>query len=96
MCGGIQGVIGAERNIPRSKIDAICDDHSDGIPPDDLQIIDFTRQLLRKNRIDEPLAQAVMKRLGSRSVCAVDDLHRLLCDAGDDGERRRTTAKSEA
>lgn len=62
---GIQGVIGAERNIPRSTIDAIRDDHSDGIPPDDLQIIDFTRQLLRKNRIDEPLAQAVMKRLGA-------------------------------
>jgi len=62
---GIQGVIGAERNIPRSTIDAIRDDHSDRIPPDDLQIIDFTRQLLRKNRIDEPLAQAVMKWPGA-------------------------------
>jgi 4-carboxymuconolactone decarboxylase len=61
---GIQGVIGAERSIPRSTIDAIRDDDSYGIPPDDLQIIDFTRQLLR-NRIDEPLAQAVMKRLGA-------------------------------
>jgi 4-carboxymuconolactone decarboxylase len=61
---GIQGVIGAERNIPRSTIDAIRDEQSDGVPPDDLQIIDFTRQLLRKNRIDEPLAQAVMQRLG--------------------------------
>ena len=28
---GIQGVIGAERNIARSTIDAIRDDHSDGI-----------------------------------------------------------------
>ena len=62
---GIQGVIGAERNIPRSTIEAIRDDHSDGVPPDDLQIVDFTRQLLRKNRIDEPLAQAVLARLGS-------------------------------
>lgn len=62
---GVQGVIGAERNIPRSTIDAIRDDRSDGIPVDDLQIIDFTRQLLRKNRIDEPLAQAVMVRLGA-------------------------------
>ena len=61
---GIQGVIGAERNIPRSTIEAIRDDRSDGIPPDDLQIIEFTQQLLRKNRIDEPLAQAVLKRLG--------------------------------
>jgi 4-carboxymuconolactone decarboxylase len=61
---GVQGVIAAERNIPRSTVDAIRDDRSDGIPPQDLQIIDFTRQLLRKNRIDEPLAQAVLARLG--------------------------------
>ena len=62
---GIQGVIGAERNVPRSTIDAIRDDRSDGIPPKDLQIIDFTRQLLRKNRVGEPLARAVMARLGA-------------------------------
>src|SRR5580704_6991302 len=60
---GIQGVIGAERNVPRSTIDAIRDDRSDGIPPEDLQIIDFTRQLLRGNRVDEPLARSVMARL---------------------------------
>ncbi len=62
---GIQGVIGAERNIPRSTIDAIRDGHSDGIPPDDLQIVDFTRQLLRNNRVDAQLVQAVMARLGA-------------------------------
>ncbi len=62
---GIQGVIGAERDIPRSTIDAIRDDGSEGIPPEDLQIIDFTRQLLRRNRVEEPLAQAVMARLGT-------------------------------
>ena len=62
---GIQGVIGAERNIPRSTIDAIRDNRSDGVPSEDLQIIDFARQLLRKNRIDEPLALAVMARLGA-------------------------------
>ena len=62
---GIQGVIGSERGIPRSTIEAIRDEHSEGVPADDLQIIDFTRQLLRKNRIDEPLAQAVMARLGA-------------------------------
>ena len=62
---GIQGVIGAERGIARSTIDAIRDDRSDGIPADDLQIIDFTRQLLRNNRVDEPLAQMVMSRLGA-------------------------------
>lgn len=62
---GIQGVIGAERDIPRSTIDAIRDDRSDGIPEEDLQIIDFTRQLLRRNRVEEALAQAVMARLGA-------------------------------
>ena len=62
---GIQGVIGAERDVPRSTIDAIRDNRSDGVPPEDLQIIDFTRQLLRRNRVDEPLAAAVMARLGA-------------------------------
>lgn len=62
---GVQGVIGAERSISRSTIDAIRDDHSDGVPAEDLQIIDFARQLLRNNRIDEPLAAAVMARLGA-------------------------------
>ena len=62
---GIQGVIGAERDIPRSTIDAIRDEHSDGVPPEDLQIIDFTRQLLRNNRVDDALAAAVMTRLGA-------------------------------
>jgi 4-carboxymuconolactone decarboxylase len=62
---GIQGVIGAERKVPRSTIDAIRDDRVDEIPPEDLQIIDFARQLVRANRVDEPLAQAVMERLGA-------------------------------
>jgi 4-carboxymuconolactone decarboxylase len=62
---GIQGVIGAERNIPRATIDAIRDGHSDGIAPEDLEIIDFTRQLLRTNRVEDALAQAVMARLGT-------------------------------
>ena len=61
---GIQGVIGAERDIPQATIDAIRDNISDGIPSEDVQIIDFTRQLLRNNRVDEALAQAVLKRLG--------------------------------
>ena len=47
---GIQGVIAEERGVPRATVDAIRDEHSDGIAPEDLQIIDFTRQLLRNNR----------------------------------------------
>jgi 4-carboxymuconolactone decarboxylase len=62
---GIQGGIGAERGVPRATVDAIRDDHSDGVSPEDLQIIDFTRQLLRKNRVDEALAAALLARLGA-------------------------------
>ena len=62
---GIQGVIGTERGVPRSTIDAIREGRSDGIPPDDLQIIEFTRELLSKNRVSSALADAVMERLGA-------------------------------
>jgi 4-carboxymuconolactone decarboxylase len=62
---GIQGVIGAGRGVPRSTIDAIREGRSDGIPPDDLQIIEFTRELLSKNRVSSALADAVMERLGA-------------------------------
>ena len=62
---GIQGVIGAERGIARATIEAIRDEHSEGIPEDDLQIVEFTRQLLRANRVEESLAQAVLARLGA-------------------------------
>ena len=83
---GIQGVIGAERDVPRSTIDAIREERSDGIPPKDLQIIDFTRQLLRANRVDDSAGESGHAAARSRSVCAIDDLHRLLRDARDDGE----------
>lgn len=62
---GIQGVIGAERGVPRSTIDAIREGRSNGIPPEDLQIIEFTRELVSKNRVSSALADAVMKRLGA-------------------------------
>jgi hypothetical protein len=62
---GIQGVIGAERGVPRSTIDAIREGRSDGIPAEDLQIIEFTRELLSKNRVSSALADAVMERLGA-------------------------------
>lgn len=62
---GIQGVIGFERDVPRATIDAIRDERSDGVPPEDLQIIEFTRQLLRNNRIEDELASAVLARLGA-------------------------------
>jgi 4-carboxymuconolactone decarboxylase len=56
---------GARRlGVPESTITAIRENHSRGVPPDDAQIIDFTRQLLRKHRIDDTTANAMRSRIG--------------------------------
>src|SRR6201993_1626394 len=46
------------QGVPESTITAIRENRSDGIPAEDLQIIEFTRQLLRKHRVDEALFKA--------------------------------------
>ena len=57
---------GARRQgVPESTITAIRENHSRGIPPEDAQIVEFTRQLLRKHRVDEPLFTAVQSRFGN-------------------------------
>ena len=57
---------GARRqNVPESTITAIKENRSDGIPADDLQIVDFTRQLLRKHRLDDATAKAMLARFGN-------------------------------
>ena len=57
---------GARRlGVPESTITAIRENRTDGIPPDDVQIVDFTRQLLRKHRSDDATAKAMLARLGN-------------------------------
>ena len=57
---------GARRQgVPEATITAIRDNHSRGVPPEDAQIIDFTRQLLRKHRVDEALFKAMQSRFGN-------------------------------
>src|SRR5580700_3359180 len=58
---------GARRQgVSESTITAIRENHSRGIPPADADIVDFTRQLLRKHRIDEASASALRKRFGDQ------------------------------
>jgi 4-carboxymuconolactone decarboxylase len=58
---------GARRQgVPESTITAIRENHSRGIPPQDAEIVDFTRQLLRKHRVDEASASSVRKRFGDQ------------------------------
>jgi|SRR5262245_29370942 len=54
--------------VPDSAIAAIREGRSDGLPPADAQIVDFTRQLLRKHRVDAAAMQAVRERLGDSGL----------------------------
>jgi len=57
---------GARRlGVPESTITAIRENHSRGVPAEDAQIIDFTRQLMRKHRVDETTMKALIGRFGN-------------------------------
>ena len=57
---------GARRlGVPEETITAIRDNHSRGVPPEDAQIIEFTRALLRRHRIDEASFKAMQTRFGN-------------------------------
>src|SRR3954467_1862831 len=44
---------GARRlGVPEETITAIRENHSRGLPPEDAEIVEFTRQLLRKHRVE--------------------------------------------
>jgi 4-carboxymuconolactone decarboxylase len=57
---------GARRlGVPDTTIAAIRQNRSDGIPPNDGQIVEFTRQILRKHRADDATAKAMLARFGN-------------------------------
>ena len=57
---------GARRlNVPEETIAAIRDNHSRGVPPEDAQIVEFTRALLRRHRFDDAAYQAMQRRFGN-------------------------------
>ena len=51
-------------NVPESTITAIRENHSRGIPPEDAQIVEFTRTLMRRHRVDDATANALRQRFG--------------------------------
>jgi len=51
--------------VPESTITAIRENHSRGIPAEDAQIVEFTRQLMRKHRVDEATVKALIGRFGN-------------------------------
>jgi 4-carboxymuconolactone decarboxylase len=57
---------GARRqSVPDSTITAIRENHSRGVPSEDAQIIEFTRVLLRKHRVDNATFKAMQSRFGN-------------------------------
>ena len=57
---------GARRlGVPETTITAIRENHSRGVPPEDAQIIEFTRALLRRHRVDEASFKAMQTRFGN-------------------------------
>lgn len=61
---GAQTAIARKRNVAETTIAAIRDNRSDGIPADDLMVVEFTRTLLRRHRLTDEAATAMRQRLG--------------------------------
>lgn len=61
---GAQTASARKQGVPESTIAAIRDKHSRGIPAEDAQIVDFTRTLLHKHRIDDTTLAAMRARFG--------------------------------
>jgi 4-carboxymuconolactone decarboxylase len=56
---------GARRlGVPETTITAIRENHSRGLSPEDAQIVDFTRTLMRKHRVDDATVKALRARFG--------------------------------
>ena len=57
---------GARRlGVPETTITAIRENHSRGIPDEDAQIVEFTRALLRRHRVDDAAFAAMQRRFGN-------------------------------
>ena len=57
---------GARRlGVSEATIAAIRDNHSNGLDPADAEIVEFTRQLLRRHRVEDGLFRAVQARFGN-------------------------------
>ena len=51
--------------VPESTIAAIREKHTRGVPAEDAQIVDFTRELMRRHRVDDAAAKALLARFGN-------------------------------
>ena len=65
---GAQTGSARRQGVPESTIAAIRDKHSRGLPPEDAQIVDVTRDLINKHRVSEETMKALQKRFGNEQL----------------------------
>jgi 4-carboxymuconolactone decarboxylase len=61
---GAQSASARRQGVPESTIAAIRDRHTTGVPAEDAQVIEFTRRLLQRHRVDDAAVQALRARFG--------------------------------
>jgi len=57
-----------KQGVPEATITAIREKHSRGLPPEDAQIVDFTRELIRKHRVDAASVEALRRRFDDEQL----------------------------
>ncbi len=65
---GAQTGSARRQNVAESTITAIREKKSDGVPAEDLQIVEFTRELIRKHRVSDASAKALHARFGDEGM----------------------------
>jgi len=65
---GAQTGAARRQGVPEATITAIREKHTRGIPAEDAQIIEFTRELIRKHRVSDESAKALQARFGDEGM----------------------------
>ncbi len=60
--------------VPESTITAIREKHSRDIPEEDAQIVEFTRTLMRRHRVDDATVKALQARFGNEGFIELTGL----------------------
>jgi 4-carboxymuconolactone decarboxylase len=61
---GVQTKAARLLGVSEATITAIREKHSRGLPPGDAQVLEFTRQLMSRHRVDDASTKAVRERFG--------------------------------
>ena len=65
---GAQTGQGRKLGVSEATITAIREKHSRGLPPEDAQIVDFTRDLIHKHRVSAATMKSLQDRYGNFQV----------------------------